>query len=136
MTASIIVKLATLFQKYLPILVSNKHGRTISACAMNFVDPEDNYGFESVLKNMCYTKDYDSLGLYLISFLLSYADLSDEMLELLFSSVKDLKEMLTNQGSDLLLGFGSTEDFILEVANKVAKLGIMSTCVLTMLIDR
>ncbi|XP_042384085.1 uncharacterized protein LOC121976138 isoform X4 [Zingiber officinale] len=45
--------------------------------------------------------------------------LSDEMLELLFSSVKDLKEMLTNQGSDLLLGFGSTEDFILEVANKV-----------------
>ncbi|XP_042378761.1 uncharacterized protein LOC121971517 isoform X2 [Zingiber officinale] len=47
------------------------------------------------------------------------SSLSDEMLELLFSSVKDLKEMLTNQGSDLLLGFGSTEDFILEVANKV-----------------
>ncbi|XP_074561653.1 uncharacterized protein LOC141817941 isoform X2 [Curcuma longa] len=47
------------------------------------------------------------------------SNLSDEMLELLFSSVKDLKEMLTNQGSDLLLGFGSTEDFILEVANKV-----------------
>ncbi|CAD5187578.1 unnamed protein product [Musa acuminata subsp. malaccensis] len=47
------------------------------------------------------------------------SDLSDEMRELLLFSVKELKELLKGQGSDLLLGFGSTEDVILELVNKV-----------------
>ncbi|KAJ8470631.1 hypothetical protein OPV22_024974 [Ensete ventricosum] len=47
------------------------------------------------------------------------SDLSDEMRELLLFSVKELKELLKGQGSDLLLGFGTTEDVILELVNKV-----------------
>ncbi|WOL19137.1 hypothetical protein Cni_G27934 [Canna indica] len=47
------------------------------------------------------------------------SNLSDEMLELLHFSIKGLKEMLRDQGSDLLLGFGSTEKVILDIANKV-----------------
>lgn len=50
------------------------------------------------------------------------------MRELLLFSVKELKELLKGQGSDLLLGFGSTEDVILELVNKVAKQGLMSCC--------
>lgn len=44
---------------------------------------------------------------------------SDEMLELLVFALQDLKKFLKDQGSDLLLGFGSAEDIIVKIVNEV-----------------
>lgn len=44
---------------------------------------------------------------------------SDEMLELLMFALQDLKKMLKDQGSDLLIGFGSAEDVVTKLVNEV-----------------
>ncbi|XP_020571649.1 uncharacterized protein LOC110018628 [Phalaenopsis equestris] len=45
--------------------------------------------------------------------------LSDEMLDLLLFALKDLKRLLKDQGSDLFVGFGSSEDVIIKIVNEV-----------------
>ncbi|KAL0907838.1 hypothetical protein M5K25_022281 [Dendrobium thyrsiflorum] len=45
--------------------------------------------------------------------------LSDEMLDLLFFALEDLKKLLKDQGSDLFIGFGSSEDVIMKIVNEV-----------------
>ncbi|KAJ6849334.1 uncharacterized protein M6B38_270095 [Iris pallida] len=44
---------------------------------------------------------------------------SDEMLELLLFALEDLRKVLKDQGSDLLICFGSAEDVILKLVNEV-----------------
>ncbi|XP_077235482.1 DNA photolyase [Tasmannia lanceolata] len=43
----------------------------------------------------------------------------DEMLELVLFALKDLRNSLKDQGSDLLIGFGSAEDVILKLIKEV-----------------
>lgn len=47
------------------------------------------------------------------------SNFSDEMLELLLLALEDLKQLLKDKGSDLLISFGSAEDVILKLVNKV-----------------
>ncbi|KAK1307054.1 Blue-light photoreceptor PHR2 [Acorus calamus] len=42
----------------------------------------------------------------------------DEMIELVLSALEDLQKSLRDQGSDLLIRFGSVEDVLLELVNK------------------
>ena len=54
-----------------------------------------------------------------------YADFSDEMLKLLLLALEDLKQLLKDQGSDLLVAFGSAEDVIRKLVNEVATQGLL-----------
>lgn len=56
----------------------------------------------------------------LVLFFLIVTGFSDEMLELLVFALQDLKKLLKDQGSDLLIGFGSAEDVIVKLVNEVA----------------
>lgn len=47
------------------------------------------------------------------------------MLELLVFALQDLKKFLKDQGSDLLVGFGSAEDVIVKIVNEVAWQGLL-----------
>lgn len=51
---------------------------------------------------------------------------SDETLELLLFAVKDLKKSLRDQGSDLMIRFGSAENVIRELVKEVVKLGLLT----------
>jgi len=42
------------------------------------------------------------------------------MLELLVFALQDLKKLLKDQGSDLLIGFGTAEDVIVKLVTEVA----------------
>ncbi|KAJ0968529.1 hypothetical protein J5N97_025446 [Dioscorea zingiberensis] len=44
---------------------------------------------------------------------------SDEMLDLLLFALEDLRKVLKEQGSDLLIGYGAAEKAIIELVNKV-----------------
>lgn len=44
---------------------------------------------------------------------------SDEMLDLLLFALEDLKKLLKDQGSDLFIGFGNSEDVIMKIVNEV-----------------
>lgn len=43
---------------------------------------------------------------------------SDDMLEVLLTALRELKKSLGDQGSDLLIGFGNSENVILKLANE------------------
>ncbi|XP_010908020.1 uncharacterized protein [Elaeis guineensis] len=47
------------------------------------------------------------------------SNFSDEMLKLLLLALEDLKQLLKDQGSDLLVAFGSAEDVIRKLVNEV-----------------